>query len=82
MFVSSSSGRRPAATNFGTARRTHNDPHWICNLYNGFPPNYHFLQLAEGLFPLVLRASQIAPAVLPICFCVATSLSFIKEFSS
>jgi hypothetical protein len=30
MFVSSSSGRRPAATNFGTARRAKNDPHWNC----------------------------------------------------
>jgi hypothetical protein len=30
MFVSSSSGRRPAATNFGTARRANNDPHWNC----------------------------------------------------
>jgi hypothetical protein len=34
-FVSSSSRSSPAASNLGTAGRTNNDPHWICNLYSG-----------------------------------------------
>lgn len=36
----------------------------------------------EGLFALVLSASRIALAVLPISSCMATSFSFVREFSS
>src|SRR5258708_36170572 len=47
------------------ARQPSNGP-----VEGGFLPFYRFLQLAEGLFALVLSASQIAPAVLPISSCI------------